>query len=149
VHATVEAMMRTRSSWQSLAEWTVGFALLTLSFLGMLSIGIFVLPVAAGALWLADRRNPFFPTAPFGALMGIGCVCLFIGVRNIGSTPCESHLVVADGVRVHESFARTARAQRISCGGVDPTPWLAIGIAGVGIGLVGNAAAERRSVTRA
>jgi len=74
-----------RSFWL----WGLAGALLTLSLLGAASIGIFVLPFALLALWLAARTRRVWPEA-LGGLAGIAGVCLFIAWIQRGGGGLDS-----------------------------------------------------------
>ena len=129
-----------RTGWRALLEWALAFALFALTLIGAASIGIFVAPFAIGAVVLAVRRNRDWPEAALGGLTGVGAVCLFIAYRNRNYSPCPP-----PGTTV-----RLARGGHFSCGGLDPVPWLTIGVALAGVGLAGYLAfrqIERRRMT--
>ena len=119
-----------RTGWGSLLEWAFAFALLALTVIGAASIGIFVAPFAIVATIFAVRRNRDWPEAPLGGLVGVAAVCLFIAYRNRREyPPCPP-----PGTRI-----RVARGEHFAChgGGLDPLPWLLIGLSLAGAGLVG------------
>lgn len=125
--------MNRRAGWRSLAEWAAAFGLLTIAVLGAASIGMFVLPFAAGALFLVARRDRAWPEAPLGALIGIGALCLFVGLGNLPYNPCPpsgTPMVLKRG----ESFR---------CGGRDPIPWLIFGSGAAILGIFGYYASRR------
>lgn len=108
--------MRKRRGWQSLAEWSVAFGLVALAFIGAMTIGMFVLPVALATVVLAARRNRAWPEALMGGLVGVGGMCLFVAYRNRSYSPCPTGTI------------RLTQGEHFSCGGFDPVPWLAIGL---------------------
>jgi hypothetical protein len=128
--------MNRPSGWLSVATWAVALALITLTLLGALSIGVFILPVAAAAVILAARMNRAWPEALTGSLMGIAGVLLWVAFGNRGYSPCLPQ---------HRTM-RLAPGESFSCGGRDPIPWLATGLVLATIGIVGYWAWRRRSV---
>jgi uncharacterized membrane protein len=126
--------MRDRTGWQSVGEWALAGGLFALALIGIMSIGVFVLPFALLAFVLAERRNRPLPEAPLGASIGAGSVCLFIAYRNRGYSPCPQ------SGRIH-----LAPGEHFSCGGFDPTPWLVVGGLLVAAGLVGHVVFRRAS----
>ena len=119
-----------RTGWGALLEWAFAFALLALTVIGAASIGIFVAPFAIVAMIVSIRRNRDWPEAPLGGLVGIGALCLFIAYQNRHEYPACPPL----GTRI-----RVARGEHFAChgGGLDPLPWLLIGLALAGAGLLG------------
>lgn len=112
--------------------WLAVGAAFTLSFLGALSIGLFVLPFALVLLVIVVRRSPYLPEA-IGFVSGIGVMLLLVAFRNRGYEPCS-----ADG------FQRLAPGQQsVSCGGWNPHPWLYVGIAVTAAGALVYLAASR------
>jgi hypothetical protein len=65
------------AGWVGFAVWTVAGAIFTFSLLTGLSIGLFLLPVVALALYLAVRSAPDFP-ASLGFVAGIGAIVLML-----------------------------------------------------------------------
>ena len=131
--------MGTRVGWQALGEWSVGFGLLTLSAIGVMSIGILILPFAIGALRLAGKRNRIWPEAAPGAFVGIGSVCVFIAYLHRSDSPCS-----ASGGTI---WVRPGDFG--SCGGLDPMPWLKVGVALTVSGLLAYAVLQRTGLGRA
>jgi len=91
------------------AGWIVVGALGGLTAIGILSIGLFVLPLFLLAGVLIARRTRY-PLDVLGLVVGLGIPCLVVAYTNRGSHPCG-----------HGSFN--------SCGGFDPHPWLVVGAA--------------------
>lgn len=123
--------------WAAFAAWALVGALLSFSVLGAASIGLFVLPAALLALAVVGWTVRVWPEIA-GMLVGVAALSLFVGLVNLGSTPCPasgSGFVSADG--------RTGTTS--SCGGLDPSPWLLVGVALAGAGLAVFALARDRS----
>ncbi len=117
--------------------WGFAGALLTFSAVAAASLGLFVLPVAliVPAI-MAKRVGPVRRgTAVAGALAGAAAVVLFVGVANLGSTPCPSS---GSGAIGSGGFTGAT-----SCGGFDPWPWLAVGFVLAGAALVAGCSANR------
>jgi hypothetical protein len=104
--------------------------LLTLSLLS--SLGLFLLPVALVACWLAERSTRS-ALELLGALPGAGLVCLGIafGARDYSPCPPEGSLTIPPG------------ETSVSCGGFDPLPWLVAGLALVVAGALAYGIAHR------
>jgi len=110
-----------------LAAWALVGALLGFSVLGAASIGLFVLPAALLALAVTVWTVRVWPEIA-GMLVGAGALSLFVGLVNLGSTPCPSS--GSGSVRVGGGTGITS----FSCGGLDPSPWLlaALGLSAAG-----------------
>lgn len=130
--------MGTRVGWQPLGEWSLGFGLLALAAIGVMSIGIFILPVAIGALIIARKRNRLSPEGPTGGLVGVGSVCLFIAYLHRSDSPCP-----ARGGTIW-----VERGDFGSCGGLDPMPWLKVGVTLTVLGLLAYAVLRRTRLGR-
>ena len=63
--------------------WTLAGALLTFSFLTGFSIGLLLLPIAAGATLLVASRAPHWREAT-GFLAGVGAVLVVVAALNRG-----------------------------------------------------------------
>jgi len=68
------------------AAWVLAGALLVFSLLSAASIGLFVLPVAAIAVWLALRFGRTWPET-LGIVSGVGAVCLLIALLSRDAMP--------------------------------------------------------------
>ena len=100
-----------RGRW--FAGWVVVGALGAVTALG----AIFVLPVFLLAGVVVARRTRH-PTDAIGVVTGIGVMLLVVAFINRDSTPCPpGGLSIPPG------------ATSVSCGGFDPHPWLAAGLA--------------------
>jgi hypothetical protein len=115
--------------------WAISGLLLTIAFLALLSIGLFLLPFAVVAVVFSARR---FPGAPaVGSIAGGGLALVGIGVANLGNHPCPRH----------PASIPPGQPAGTSCGGASAGPWL---LAGAIILMVGLAlAAGLWSRTRA
>jgi len=69
------------TQWRWFAAWSLTGAALTFSFLAGLSIGLFVLPLAAVLLLWVARRAPRLPDA-LGFVAGIGAPLVLIAFIN-------------------------------------------------------------------
>jgi hypothetical protein len=133
------AIMRARGSsgghcpyW--FGAWTLVGASLTLSFLTGFSIGLLLLPFALGLLVLVTRLSPHLPEAS-GFVSGIGLTLIVVAYLNRDNEPCPASgtLELAPG------------QHSVSCGGLDPHPWLYSGIALTATGLLLYAASRRHA----
>jgi len=130
--------MKDRGGWLAFAEWALALALLSLAVIGAASIGVFLLPFALLALALAARRNRAWPEAPTGGMTGVGSICLFVAYTHRAYTPCPT-----GPIRIR---AETGYHGPFSCGGFDPTPWLAVGLLLTAAGCVGYLISRRTRV---
>ena len=117
--------MRDRPRWRSLVAWAAAFGLAGLTLITAMSIGVFVLPVAAVALVLVARRSHAWPEAALGGLIGVGALCCFVAYRNRVYAPC-----LQAGTPI-----QLAAGERLTCGGFAPVPWLAFGALQLLVGL--------------
>jgi hypothetical protein len=106
--------------WRWFGAWGIAGFLFTFSFLTGFSIGLLVLPFAAGALFFVASRAPHFAES-IGFLGGVGSESLLVAIFNRDYTPCGEHaqLSIPPGAPPGTS---------VSCGGLDPDPWLNTGI---------------------
>jgi hypothetical protein len=125
----VASRMWTASGWGGFAAWAFVGALFSLSFLGAASIGLFLLPAALLALLVVSWFVRLWPEIA-GVLEGAAALSLFVGISNLGTTPCPAS--GSHTVRVGADPGATW-----SCGGMEPLPWLLVGfaLAGVGVGV--------------
>jgi hypothetical protein len=113
------------AGWRWFCAWAVAGGLVFLSLLTGFSIGVFILPFAALAVWFVARTARAWPEL-FGVGTGAGAVCLLVAALNREYNPCpEGPITVPPGETSY------------SCGGLDPLPWL---VAGIVLGLAGAAA---------
>jgi len=118
--------MRDRTGWRSLFAWALALGLAALTVIAAASIGVFVLPVAAVAFVLVARWNHVWPESVLGGFLGVGAGCFFVAYRNRAYATCPPA-----GMPITLNVG-----ERLTCGGFDPTPWLAIGALLVLVGLV-------------
>lgn len=120
--------------------WTLAGAMMSFSLLAGFSIGLFVLPLAAAVMLWTVRRSPHAVEA-VGLFAGTGIVLLVIAFINRGYTGCP-----AGGLSIGtDAPAGTA----VSCGGLDPHPWLVAGVAFTAAGLALYGAHRLRLARRA
>jgi hypothetical protein len=125
-------MTRT-SGWRAIAYWSVAIGSVTFSVASMMSIGLFVAPLALLLCWLAAWRAHAWPEAAVGTLMGAGGVCLVIAYLHRSYVPCPDGPV------------RLRPGQHFSCGGFDASPWLAVGAVLLAAGVSSYVLFRRRS----
>jgi hypothetical protein len=116
--------------WGGFAAWAVAGGLLTFSLLSW--VGLFLLPAALVACWLAGR-SARSSLELLGAVAGAGLVCLGIafGARDYSPCPPGGSLRVPPG------------ETSVSCGGFDPLPWLVAGLALVLVGALAYGVGRR------
>ena len=127
--------MRSRPRWRSLFAWAVVLGLAGLTLITAMSVGVFVLPVAAVALVLVARRSHAWPESMLGGLIGLGAVCCFVAYRNRAYAPC-----LPAGTPI-----QLATGERLTCGGFAPMPWLAVGALLLLVGLATYLIFSRRT----
>ena len=120
-----------REGWLVFAAWVLAGALLSFSVLGAASIGFFVVPFALLAFWLALRLGRGWPEA-LGTISGAGAVSLLIAFLNRGTMSCAD-----------ESLTLGPGETEITCGGLDPIPWLVAGLVLAAAGAIAYALARR------
>jgi hypothetical protein len=96
----------------------------------------FVLPFAAVLTVLLlryaiDRRDAW------GLIAGFGAVLLYVGVSNIGTVPCPQSTISTTG----------GPGSSATCGGMNASPWLAVGATLVVGALVAYWVVRRRGMT--
>ncbi|MEX2210837.1 MAG: hypothetical protein WD689_03640 [Gaiellaceae bacterium] len=137
--AVVIVMARSRGraggrGWRWFATWTAAGALFTFSLLSGFSIGLFILPFAAGGLIFVGARSPHLAES-LGFVAGVGALALVVAAGNRDYTPCGPHGEL--------SLPPDAAPGSVSCGGGDPTPWLVAGVILFGAALLAYALAAR------
>lgn len=128
--------MKSAGGWRGFVAWAVGGGLLTFSLLSW--VGLFLLPAALAACWLAGRITRS-GVELLGAVAGAGLVCLGIafGARDYNPCPPGGSLRVPPG------------ETSVSCGGFDPVPWLAAGLVLVLAGALAYGVGRRLQAGRA
>ncbi len=124
------------AGWGGFGAWGVIGALLAVSLLGAASIGLFVFPLALLGLWLVTTRVRAWPEMA-GVLEGVAALSLFVGIANLGSTPCPA---AGSGTVMRGGGVPSGS----SCGGFDPLPWLLVGLALAVSGLFSYVVARER-----
>ncbi len=124
------------AGWGGFGAWGAIGALLAVSLLGAASIGLFVFPLALLGLWLVATRVRAWPEMA-GVLEGVAALSLFVGIANLGSTPCPA---AGSGTLKRGGGVPSGS----SCGGFDPLPWLLVGLALAVIGLFSYVVARER-----
>jgi hypothetical protein len=118
------------------AAWAISGLLLTIAFLALASIGLFLLPFGVAAVVYSARR--FRGVQAVGSISGCGLALLGVGVANLGNHPCPHHPI------------STAPGQltSTSCGGASARPWLVTGAIVLAVGLALAAALWSRTRSR-
>lgn len=117
--------------WRWFAAWGLAGGLAFFAILTGLSIGLFVLPFAALAIWFVGRSAARWPEM-LGVALGGAAVCLAVAAINWDYTPCpDGPITLPPG---EASF---------SCGGFDPMPWLVAGVVLAVAGPLGYLVARR------
>ena len=130
--------MGNRVGWRAFAEWALALALLSFAVIALASIGMFIFPFALLAIALAARRNRAWPEGATGALTGVGAICLYVALVQRAYSPCSEMPV---RIRVYPGESGS-----FSCGGLEPLPFLAVGLVFVVAGVVGYLVLRRRSL---
>jgi uncharacterized membrane protein len=86
-----------RSSCARFWLWALAGGLLTFSVLAAASIGLFVVPFALGALWLAAASGRTWPES-LGLLAGAGSVCFLIAYIQRHHDPVDPRPWLAAGI---------------------------------------------------
>jgi hypothetical protein len=121
--------------WLWFAAWCAAGALFTFSFLAGFSIGLFVLPFAAGALLYVAWRAPHISEG-LGFVAGIGVTLLLIAFLSRDYKPCpEGGLYIPPDAPPGTS---------VECGGSDPAPWFIAGITVTAAATIAYAVISRR-----
>jgi hypothetical protein len=114
--------------------WSLVGAALGFSFLTGVSIGLLLLPFALVLLWLVLYLSPRWPES-IGFFEGVGLLLLVIAYLHRGDRACP-----ANGTLQIEP---TSAGQSVSCGGLDPHPWLYIGLVIAAAAAMAYAVAQR------
>jgi hypothetical protein len=122
-HAVPRPLLR--GGWTSAAHWGVAGALVVYAFLGMWTIGFFIMPFAVWACYHASARYRFLPEGASGLMLGAAAVFVFLAFLSRNYVPCQTGgvIVFAGDTAMH------------SCGGSDPLPRLRVGATLSAIGI--------------
>jgi hypothetical protein len=113
-----EGRPRRIDGWSAFLGWLLVGGLLGFAVLGAASVGALALPFIVILVVMTRRARP--PSHSLvGLIAGVGVLLLFIGILNLGNTPCDETGTLIDGVIVYgyveagieEDGAKT------SCGG--------------------------------
>jgi hypothetical protein len=135
--------MGNRIGWRAFAEWALALALLGFAVIGLASIGMFIFPFALLAIALAARRNRAWPEAATGAPTGAGIICLYVAFVQRGYSPCPEMPI---RIQIHPGGSGRGS---FSCGGLQPLPFLTVGLLLVVAGVVGYLVLKRRRLAAA
>ncbi len=132
--------------WSAFLGWLLVGGLLGFAVLGAASVGVLALPFVVILVVMMVRARP--PShSLLGLIAGVGVLLVFIGIINLGNTPCDETGTLVDGVIVF-GYVEGGSAEdgaETSCGGFAPAPWLAVGGTALAAGTVLFAVAERRA----
>jgi hypothetical protein len=114
--------------------WSIVGAALALTFLTGFSIGLLLLPFALLLLWLVVYLSPRWPES-IGFVEGVGLLLLVIAYlhRDDRACPPNGTLQLAPG----------SAGESVSCGGLDPHPWLYTGLVIAALAALAYALARR------
>ncbi len=101
------------AGWRRFAAWVLAGGLLFFALVTGFTIGLFVLPFAVCAVWLVARGSRIWPEL-LGLAGGAGVVGFVVAAVNRDGDGCKTTI---------ENGATT-----VTCGGLDPTPWLVGGL---------------------
>ena len=114
--------------------WSLVGAGVGLSFLTGFSIGLLLLPFALVLLWLVLYRSPRWRES-LGFFEGVGFLLLAIAYLHRSDHPCAPSGAL--------QIAPSSPGQSISCGGLDPHPWLYSGLVIAALAAIAYAVAQR------
>jgi hypothetical protein len=117
------------TGWWRFTAWVFAGALTFFAFVTGFSIGLFVLPFAVIAVWLVARGGRIWPEI-LGLVGGIGVIGIVIAALNHDGSGCKT--TEEDGFTT------------VTCGGIDPTPWLVGGLLLLAVASLLYAFARRR-----
>jgi hypothetical protein len=106
------------SGWQGtggFAIWALAGLLLAFTILAGFSIGLLFAPFAGIALIVASHQAARWPEAA-GIAFGAGVMLIVIGLLNLDYDPCS-----------HRATVELDVGEEVTCGGMDPVPWLGTG----------------------
>ena len=107
-----------RRGFRWFLAWAAVGALLSFGFITIFSIGLLLLLVGGVLLWRVLSRSPRWPES-LGSIEGVGLMLLVVAFLHRNDHLCTSNF---------GSIPASAPAgTSISCGGLDPHPWLYTG----------------------
>src|SRR6266511_1018101 len=114
-----EARSRARGTgWAWFAGWALAGALLVAGLVGSFGLLVVLMPVAAAMTGVLVWRSRLWPEAS-GAGAGIAALMLFVAYANRSYAPCPVE---------PSTVTRIPGYQPPVCGGIEPLPWLILGI---------------------
>jgi hypothetical protein len=114
--------------------WSLVGAALGFSFLTGFSIGLLLLPFALVLLWLVLYLSPRWPES-IGFFEGVGILLLVIAYLHRGDRACPPNGTIQIGP--------SSAGQSVSCGGLNPHPWLYSGLVIASVAAMAYAVARR------
>src|SRR5438132_7959002 len=114
--------------------WSLVGAALGLSFLTGFSIGLLLLPFALGLLWLVLYLSPRWPES-IGFAEGVGLLLLVVAYLHRDDQACPANGTLQIGP--------SSAGESVSCGGLDPHPWLYGGLMIAALAAMAYAVARR------
>src|SRR2546430_6704108 len=114
--------------------WSLVGGALAFSFLTGFSIGLLLLPFALLLLWLVLYLSPRWPES-IGFVEGVGLLLLVIAYLHRDDRACPANGTVQIGP--------SSTGESISCGGLDPHPWLYSGLVIAALAAMAYAVARR------
>ena len=119
------------TGWWRFAAWVFAGGLTAFAWLTGFSIGLFLLPFAVLAIWFVARKSRIWPEI-LGLVGGLGVVGLVIAAIHREGTGCRSSGEPDGSITV-------------TCGGLDPKPWLVGGLLLLALAPALYALARRRT----
>jgi hypothetical protein len=101
------------TGWWRFAAWVFAGGLTAFAWITGFSIGLFLLPLAVLAIWFVARKSRIWPEI-LGLVGGLGVVGLVIAAINHEGPGCRT--------------TEEAGGITVTCGGLDPKPWLVGGL---------------------
>jgi len=131
--------------WSAFLGWLLVGGLISFAILGAASIGLLAVPFVVILIVMMRRARPPAHSL-LGLIAGVGVMLMFIGVLNLGHTPCDETGTLVDGEVVFGYVEEGSEEDgaETSCGGWPPAPWLLVGGAAFAAGAGLFAVAERR-----
>ena len=125
-----------RSGWPWFAAWAAAGAVFVVGLVGSFGVLAFLLPIGGAALVVLALRARVWPEA-LGIGTGVAGLLLFVAYANLNYAPCPIEPT---------TVTRLPGYRPPACGGIDPMPWLVIGIALLAITLISYSALRRRQI---
>lgn len=114
--------------------WSIVGAALALTFLTGFSIGLLLLPFALLLLSLVVYFSPRWPES-IGFIEGVGLLLLVIAYLHRDDRACPPSGTL--------QLAPSSAGESVSCGGLDPHPWLYTGLVIAALAALAYAVARR------